>query len=114
MAEQQFFYNTVSLTAGATARSLYDLVTDTVLSYALPKTLPGQCVALNFSANVDIKIGFSGQLDDSNGTLLAAGSSFVDSATGDRGNTIPIGQIYLFSPTTSGTATVIVYLRFIG
>ena len=114
MAEQLIFFDTFSLTAAATAASLYDKVTDTALSYALPKNLPGPCVSLNFSSDVDIKVGYTGQLDDTHGVTLAANTPFNDSATGIGGNAIPIGQVYLYSPTSSGTATVTCYLRFIG
>jgi hypothetical protein len=115
MAEQQIFYNSVILTGAAAARSLLDLVTDASLSYALPANLPGQCVSLSFIADVGIKIGFgTSQLDDTQGGALAADTYFTDSATGAGGNTIPLGQIFLYSPTASGDATVTVYLRFIG
>jgi hypothetical protein len=115
MTVQLIFFNTVTSAATATALSLYDLVTDTSLSYALSKNLPGQCVSLNFSANVDIKVGFSAaQLSESLGATLAANTPFVDSASGVSGNTIPIGQIFIYTPTSSGDATVTCYLRFIG
>jgi len=115
MSEQRFFYNTVQLTATATARSLYDLVTDVNLSYALPKNLIGPCVSLNFISNVAIKVGgTAAELDDTHGGGLAAGTPFQDSATGAAGNSIPLAQIFLYSPTASGTATVTIYLRFIG
>jgi len=115
MAEPQIFYNSVSLTGAATARSLLDLVTDTSLNYALPANLPGQCVSLNFISDKALKVaGAASQLDDTHGGDLAASTYFTDSATGAGGNTIPIGQIFLYSPTASGTATVTVYLRFIG
>jgi len=115
MTAQLIFYNTVTLTAAATARSLYDLVTDTSLSYALSKNLTGQCVSLSFISDVDIRVGFSSaQLDDTHGGALAADTYFTDSASGAGGNSIPIGQIYVYSPTASGTATLTVYLRFVG
>lgn len=115
MSEQLFFYNTATLVAAATAQSLYDLVTDTSLSYALSKNLPGQCVSLSFSSNVDIKVGFgTAQVDATHGATLAANVTFSDSATGAGGNTIPISQIWLYSPVASGTATVTIYIRFIG
>lgn len=115
MAYQLGFYNTVTLTGAATALSLYDLVTNTSLSYALPKNLPGQCVAMNFISDKDIKVGFSSsELDDTHGGSLAADTYFTDWATGVSGNSIPLAQIFLYSPTASGTSTITVYLRFIG
>lgn len=116
MATQQLvFFNTVTGTATAAALSLYDRVTDTTLSYALPKNLPGQCVSLNFSSNVDIKVGFSAaQLDETHGATLSANTPFTDSANGFDGNTIPISQIFIYVPTASGTATITAYLRFVG
>lgn len=115
MAVQLFFYNTVPLVAAAAPLSLYDLVTDAALDYALPKNLPGQCVSLNIISDVAIKVGgTAAELDDTHGGSLAADTAFQDSATGAGGNTIPIGQIYLYAPTASGNATVTVYLRFIG
>lgn len=115
MAVQLFWYNTVTVTAAATPLSLYDLVTDEALDYALPKNLPGQCVSLNFISDVAIKVGgTAAELDDTHGGTLAADTPFQDSATGSRGDTIPLGQIYLYAPTASGNATVTIYLRFIG
>jgi hypothetical protein len=99
------------VTGLATARSLLDLVTDSALDYPLPANLPGQCVSLNFVADAIVKVGFSGQVDATHGASLASGIYFQDSATGAGGNTIPIGQIYLYA---ASTATVTVYLRFIG
>lgn len=114
MPEQLFWYNTVTVVAAATPLSLYDLVTNTSLSYALSKNLPGQCVSLNFISDVAIKVGgTAAELDDTHGGMLAADTAFQDSATGAGGNTIPIGQIYLYAPT-GGNATITVYLRFIG
>jgi hypothetical protein len=115
MAEQLGWYNTVTLTAAATAQSIYALVTNTSLAYALPKNLPGQCVSLSFTADVPIKVGFaSGDLDDTHGGGLGANTPFTDSASGVSGNTIPLGQMYVYSPTASGTATLTIYLRFVG
>ena len=108
-APQLFFYGTVTLTATATAQSIYSLVTASALS----ANLPGQCVSLNFVADVDIKVG-GGTVDETHGVTLSAETPFLDSATGAGGNTIPIGQINLYAPTASGTATVTIYLRFIG
>jgi hypothetical protein len=115
MAEQLFWYNTVTVTAAATPLSIYDLVTDADLDYALSKNLPGQCVSLNFISDVAIKVGgTAAELDDTHGGTLAADTVFQDSATGAGGNAIPLGQIYLYATTSGGTATVTVYLRFIG
>jgi len=111
MAEQQIFFGTVSITGAATARSIYDLVTDTALDFPLSKNLPGQCVSLNFVATQDLKVGFASQVDATHGATLTAGTYFTDSATGAGGNTIPIGQIYLYAGTT---ATATIYLRFVG
>jgi|SRR5689334_11687685 len=114
MPEQLFWYNTVTVTAAATARSLYSLVTDTNLSYALPANLPGQCVSLNFISDTAIKVGgTAAELDDTHGGMLAADTAFQDSATGAGGNAIPLGQIYVYAPTGSN-ATLTIYLRFIG
>lgn len=113
MAEQLVFFNTVTLTAAATAASIYDKVTDTALSYALPKNLPGQCVSMNFYSDVDIKVGY-GTVDATHGVTLTANTQFVDSATGVSGNSIPIAQLLVYSPLASGTATITCYLRFIG
>lgn len=111
MANQQIFYNDVTVTALATARSIYDLVTDTSLDHALSPNL-GQCVSLNFVGTADMKVGFgTAQVDATHGVTLTAGTAFADSATGVSGNTIPIAQIYLYS--TAGS-TVTIYLRFIG
>lgn len=114
MAVQLFWYNTVTVVAAATARSLYALVTDTALSYALPANLPGPCVSLNFISDVAIRVGgTAAELDDSHGGELAADTPFQDSASGAAGNAIPLGQIYLYAPT-GADSTVTVYLRFIG
>ena len=114
MAEQLFWYNTVTVVATATALSLYDLVTDTSLNYALPANLPGQCVSLNFISDTAIKVGGTvAELDDTHGGALAADTAFQDSATGAGGNAIPLGQIYIYAPTGSN-ATLTVYLRFVG
>jgi hypothetical protein len=109
------FYNSVTLAAAATS-NLYDLVTNTALSYALPKNLPGQCVSLNFTADKALKVAFAAaQLDDTHGGDLVANTPFVDSATGgDGGNTIPLSQIYLYAPSGGGTVTITIYLRFVG
>lgn len=115
MSVQLFFFGVVDLTAAATARSVYDLVTDSALDAPLPENLTGQCVSLNITADVDIKIGGSAaELDDTHGGTLTATYPFTDSASGVAGNSIPISQIFLYSPTASGTATVTIYLRFIG
>lgn len=113
MPEQQIFFGQVTLTAAATAKSIYDAVTDTNLTGALPANLPGQCVSLNFSANVDIKVGY-GTVDATHGTTLTANTQFVDSASGVSGNTINLSQYQLYSPVASGDATVTIFLRFIG
>ncbi len=108
-ASQLFFNDTVTVTASATALSIYTLVTTTLLS----ANLPGQCVSLNLSADVDIKMGY-GTVDETHGVTLSSGTMFQDSATGAGGNTIPIGQMYLYAPAASGNATVTIFLRFIG
>jgi hypothetical protein len=114
MTERLFWYNTVTVVAAATALSLYDLVTDTSLDYALPANLPGQCVSLNFISDTAIKVGgTAAELDDTHGGALAADTAFQDSATGAGGNTIPLGQVYVYAPTGSN-ATLTIYLRFIG
>jgi hypothetical protein len=114
MVTRLFWYNEVTVVAAATARSLYDLVTDTNLAYSLSANLPGQCVSLNFISDVAVKVGgTAAELDDDSGGTLAADTAFQDSATGVGGNSIPLGQIYLYAPT-GGDATVTVYLRFVG
>lgn len=114
MSEQLFFYNEVTVTAAADPLTIYDLVTDVALDYALSKNLPGQCVSLNFVSDVAVKVGgTAAELDDTHGGTLAADTPFQDSATGAGGNTIPLGQIYVYAPT-GGDATLTVYLRFMG
>lgn len=115
MAEHRFFYNVVTVVAGAAPRSLFDLVTDTTLDYALPKNPSGPCLSLNFISDTAIKVGgTAAELDDTHGGPLAADTPFQDSATGAAGNSIPLSQIYLYAPTGGGNATVTVYLRFLG
>jgi hypothetical protein len=108
-----FWFDTITITAGATAVSLLSAITDSSL---INPFVPGggQVVSLNFAADKDMRIGFSAaSVDADEGGVLAADTSFTDSATGVSGNTIPLSQIYLFAPLAGGDVTVTVYVRAI-
>jgi hypothetical protein len=109
-----FWFDTFTLTAAATAVSLFDKVTSSSLTNPFAPG-GGQVVSLNFVADKDLRIGFStASVDDDEGGVLIAGTPFVDSATGVSGNTIPLANIFLYAPTGGGTVTVTCYIRCVG
>lgn len=109
-----FWYDTFTITAAATAVSIFDKVTSSSLTNPFAPG-GGQVVSLNLVADKDMRIGFStASVDDDEGGLLTAGTAFTDSASGVGGNTIPLANIFVYAPTAGGTVAVTCYIRCIG
>lgn len=109
-----FWFDVFTLTAGATAVSLLAAASSSSLTNPFAPG-GGQVVSLSFTADKDMRIGFSTtSVDEDEGATLLANTPFADSASGVSGNTIPLGNIYLYAPLAGGTITITCYIRCIG
>lgn len=108
------WFDTITITAGATALALSDRVTDS--SLANPFVLNGaQVVSLNFIGNKDMRVGGTATAcNETHGGVLAAERVFSDSVSGGSSNTLPLSQFFLYAPLEDGDITVTVYIRTAG
>lgn len=95
----------VTITAGATALSIYALLVAGGL------TPQGGCVALRITFGADTYWGSASTVTDADGALVASGTVITDSATGAAGNVIPIAHLYIYKKA-AGDASGTIYARF--
>jgi len=106
MATQtDFAFIPVTITAGAIASSVYDLLVAGGL------TPTGSCVALRIALGADTYWGNVSTVTDSSGALVTSGTVITDTATGASSNAIPIAQMFIYKKA-SGDATGTIYARF--
>jgi hypothetical protein len=106
MATQtDFAFIPVTITAGATAGSIYDIIV------AGGVTPVGGCTALRVVFGADTYWGNVSTVTQATGALVASGVIITDTATGAGGNVIPIAQMFIFKQA-AGDATGTIYARF--
>ena len=93
------------MTNTATAVSILSLI---VAAGYTPK---GGCVSLNVTANTALYWGGAATVTNTDGGLVGANASVVDSGTGLTGDVIPINQMFLFN-NSGGTSSVAIFARF--
>lgn len=103
--QSDFAFVNVTVTAGATAVSVYDLLV------SAGYTPVGGCVALNVAFSSNTYWGNASTVTNTDGALVAANTPVSDSATGDRSNYIPIAHMYVYKQA-AGNASGTIYARF--
>ena len=103
--QADFFFGNVTVTAGATAVSIYDLL---VANSYTPK---GGCVALNVTFSSNTYWGNASTVTNTDGGLVTANTPVTDSATGGGSNMIPIAHMFVFKQA-AGDASGVIYARF--
>lgn len=104
-SQNDFAFIPVTVTAGATALSIYDLL---VAASFTPRS---GCAALSVKFGADTYWGNVSTMTDADGALVASGTAVSDNATGVGSDVIPIAHMYIYKKA-AGDATGTIYARF--
>jgi hypothetical protein len=102
----QIYFDTLTITAGATAVTIRSLLT----AGSFGGTAQG--CSLWFQGDKDIYVGNSSSVTDvSGGGLLAATTPFTDSGTGQGGNVVDPNLFYVYAPLAGGDVALTIFFR---